>query len=80
MAVAILYSTALIRLTACFHSSSGIVGDWVSGHSFRNQQNLRKLKGKFKGKIKGNFGGKKGVWGFWQTGSEFAKILQTLQS
>ena len=34
MAVAILYSTAPLRLMACF---SGIVGDWVSGHSFRNQ-------------------------------------------
>ena len=38
MAVAILYSTAPLRLMARFHSNSGIVGDWVSGHSFRNQQ------------------------------------------
>ena len=38
MAIAIWDSAALHRLAACFHSTSGIVGDWVSGHSFRNQQ------------------------------------------
>ena len=38
MAIAIWGSAAHLRPSACFHSTGGIVGDWVSGHSLRNQQ------------------------------------------